>query len=144
MALFCTKHRAGPLDVWYDCDDCCQGDKAEAITHIRRMKCADYKALRLCRWCASHKCWSGEEKCTRARVQTEYGVAREIDVIAAKRLFDDATKSRIGRTVAVQRAKHLEKVSPVAAALLKGWMQKWNTSYRGLSSEEIPDTDDEF
>ena len=77
-------------------------------------------------------------------VMTEYGVAREIDVIAAKRLFDDAIKSRIERAVAVQRAKHLEKISPVAAALLKGWMQKWNTSYRGLSSEEIPDTDDEF
>ena len=77
-------------------------------------------------------------------VMTEYGVAREIDVIAAKRLFDDAIKSRIGKKVAVQRAKHLEKISPVAAALLKDWMHKWNTSYRGLSSEEIPDTDDEF
>lgn len=77
-------------------------------------------------------------------VMTEYGVAREIDVIAAKRLFDDAIKSRIERAVAVQRAKHLEKISPVAAALLKGWMQKWNDSYRGLTAEEIPDTDDEF
>ena len=77
-------------------------------------------------------------------VMTEYGVAREIDVIAAKRLFDDATKSRIERAVAIQRAKHLEKISPVAAALLKGWMQKWNNSYRGLTAEEIPDTDDEF
>ena len=77
-------------------------------------------------------------------VMTEYGVAREIDVIAAKRLFDDAIKSRIERAVAVQRAKHLEKISPVAAALLKGWMHKWNTSYRGLDVEEIPDTDSEF
>ena len=77
-------------------------------------------------------------------VMTEYGVAREIDVIAAQRLFDDAIKSRIGKKVAVQRAKHLEKISPVAAALLKDWMQKWNNSYRGLRAEEIPDTDDEF
>ena len=77
-------------------------------------------------------------------IMTEYGVAREIDVIAAKRLFDDAIKSRIERAVAVQRAKHLEKISPVAAALLKDWMHKWNTSYRGLRAEEIPDTDDEF
>ena len=77
-------------------------------------------------------------------VMTEYGVAREIDVTAARRLFDDAIKSRIERAVAIQRAKHLGKISPVAAALLKGWMQKWNTSYRGLTSEEIPDTDDEF
>ena len=77
-------------------------------------------------------------------VMTEYGVAREIDVIAARRLFDDAIKSRIERAVAVQRAKHLEKISPVAAALLKDWMHKWNNSYRGLTAEEIPDTDDEF
>ena len=77
-------------------------------------------------------------------VMTEYGVAREIDVIAAKRLFDDAINSRIGKKVAVQRAKHLEKISPVAAALLKDWMQKWNNSYRGLTAEEVPLTDDEF
>ena len=77
-------------------------------------------------------------------VMTEYGVARAIDVIAAKRLFDDAIGGTIEKNVAVLRAKRLEKVSPVAAALLKGWMQKWNTSYRGLTAEEIPDTDDEF
>ena len=77
-------------------------------------------------------------------VMTEYGVAREIDVIAAKRLFDDAIGGTFEKNVAVLRAKRLEKVSPVAAALLKGWMQKWNTSYRGLTAEEIPDTDDEF
>ena len=75
---------------------------------------------------------------------TEYGVAREIDVIAARRLFDDASNSMVEKRVAVQRAKHLEKVSPVAAALLKDWMHKWNNSYRGLTAEEIPDTDDEF
>jgi hypothetical protein len=77
-------------------------------------------------------------------VMTEYGVAREIDVIAARRLFDDAIKSMVEKKVAIQRAKHLEKISPVAAALLKGWMQKWNNSYRGLTAEEIPDTDDDF
>ena len=77
-------------------------------------------------------------------VMTEYGVAREIDVIAARRLFDDAIKSMVEKKVAIQRAKHLEKISPVAAALLKDWMQKWNNSYRGLTAEEIPDTDDEF
>ena len=77
-------------------------------------------------------------------VMTEYGVAREIDVTAARRLFDDASNSMVEKRVAVQRAKHLEKISPVAAALLKDWMHKWNNSYRGLTAEEIPDTDDEF
>ncbi len=24
QTLFCTKHQQGPLDVWYDCDECCQ------------------------------------------------------------------------------------------------------------------------
>ena len=77
-------------------------------------------------------------------VMTECGVAREIDVIAAKRLFDDAIKGRVEKKVAVQRAKHLEKVSPVAAALLRDWMQKWNDCYRGLTADEVPDTDDEY
>ena len=54
MALFCTRHREGPLDVWYDCDACCQEDnKEESVKHIRKMTCADHKALRICR--------SGEE-----------------------------------------------------------------------------------
>ena len=77
-------------------------------------------------------------------IMTEHGVAQEIHLIAAKRLFDDAIKSMVEKRLAVQRAKHLEKISPVAAALLKGWMQKWNNSYRGLTAEEIPDTDDDF
>ena len=77
-------------------------------------------------------------------VMTECGVAREIDVIAAKRLFDDAIKGRVGKKVAAQRARNLEKISPAAAALLKRWMQKWNTSYRFLTAEEMPLTDDEY
>ena len=75
---------------------------------------------------------------------TEYGVAQEIHLIAAKRLFDDAIKRMIEKKVAVQRAKRLEKISPAAAALLKDWMQKWNDSCRGLTAEESPDTDDEY
>ena len=77
-------------------------------------------------------------------VTTEYGVAREIHLIAAKRLFDDAIKRMIEKRVAVQRAQRLEKISPVAAALLKDWIKKWNDSCRGLTAEEVPDTDDEF
>ena len=77
-------------------------------------------------------------------VMTEYGVAREIHLIAAKRLFDDAVKRMIEKRVAVQRAQRLEKISPVAAALLKDWIKKWNDSCRGLTAEEVPDTDDEF
>ena len=77
-------------------------------------------------------------------IMTEYGVVREIHIIAAKRLYDDAVKRMIEKKVAVQRAKRLEKISPAAAALLKDWMKKWNESCRGLTAEEIPDTDDEF
>ena len=77
-------------------------------------------------------------------VMTEYGIAREIHLIAAKRLFDDAVKRMIEKKVAVQRAKRLEKVSPAAAALLKDWVKQWNDSCRGLRSDEVPDTDDEF
>ena len=33
--LFCTRHLQGPLDVWYDCDECCQGSKEEALRHVR-------------------------------------------------------------------------------------------------------------
>ena len=77
-------------------------------------------------------------------VMTEHGVAQEIHLIAAKRLFDDAVKRMIEKRVAVQRAKRLEKISPAAAALLEDWIQKWNDSCRGLTAEEVPDTDDEL
>ena len=77
-------------------------------------------------------------------VMTEYGMAREVHLHAAKRLFDDAVKRMVGKRVAVQRAKRLEKISPAAAALLKDWIKKWNNSCRGLTTEEVPDTDDEF
>ena len=77
-------------------------------------------------------------------IMTEHGVAREIHFIAAKRLFDDAIKRMIEKRVAVQRAQRLEKISPVAAALLKDWVKQWNDSCRGLTAEEVPLTDDEF
>ena len=78
---------------------------------------------------------------------------KEIHVIAAKRLFDDAIGRMIEKRAffggaeplqAVQRAKRLEKISPAAAALLKDWIKQWNASCRGLTPEEVPDTDDEF
>ena len=69
---------------------------------------------------------------------------KEIHVIAAKRLFDDAVKRMIEKKVPVQRAKRLEKISPAAAALLKDWIKQWNESCRGLSPEEMPLTDDEL
>ena len=69
---------------------------------------------------------------------------KEIHVLAAKRLFDDAVRRMIDKKVAVQRAKRLEKISPAAAALLKDWIKQWNDSCRGLTAEEIPLTDDEF
>ena len=77
-------------------------------------------------------------------VMTDHGMAQEIHLIAAKRLFDDAVKRMIEKKVAIQRAKRLEKISPVAAAMLKDWVKQWNKSCEGLTASEIPDTDDEF
>ena len=123
MALFCRRHHEGPLDVWYDCDACCQeDDKEESVKHIRKMTCADHKALRICR----------------------SGVVQEIHLVAARRLFNDSIKGRIEKNVAVLRAKRLEKISPAASALLKDWIKQWTESYRGLTAEEVPDTDDEY
>ena len=62
---------------------------------------------------------------------------------AAQRLFDDATGGKLTTQLAVQRAKHLEDVSPRAAAMLWHHLQEWR-SRRGLSAEEAPLTDDEF
>ena len=45
--------------------------------------------------------------------------------------------------LAVQSAKHLEHVSPSAAAMLWHQLQEWR-SRRGLSADEVPLTDDEF
>ena len=67
---------------------------------------------------------------------------KEIHILAAKRLFDDAVRRMIDKKVAVQRAKRLEKISPGAGALLRGWLKQWNESRRGLTAE-VPDTDEE-
>ena len=69
---------------------------------------------------------------------------KEIHVIAAKRLFDDAIACTIEKREAVQRAERLEKISPAAAGLLKDWIKEWKESCRGLTAEEVPDTDDEY
>ena len=75
---------------------------------------------------------------------TEYGVAREIDIRAAKTIFDDSVKRAIERQVLVQRAKKIEALCPAAGMLLRKWMTAWNKSCAGLKAEEVPDTDDEF
>ena len=75
---------------------------------------------------------------------TEYGIAREIHVLAAERIFDDMVKRSIERQVLAQRAERSESLSPAAGMLLRDWMQAWNKSCEGLKAEEVPDTDDEF
>ena len=77
-------------------------------------------------------------------VMTEYGIAREIHVLAAKRIFDDMVKRSIERQVLAQRAKRIESLSPAAGMLLRDWMQAWNKSCEGLKPGDVPDTDDEF
>ena len=75
---------------------------------------------------------------------TEFGVAREIHVTAAKRIFDDMVRRSIERQVLAQRAKKIEKLSTASGALLRKWIGEWNKSCEGLKPQEIPDTDDEF
>ena len=77
-------------------------------------------------------------------IQTEYGIAREIHVVAARRIFDDMVKRSIERQVLIQRATKIESLSPPAGKLLRKWMQMWNKSCEGLKAGEAPDTDDEF
>ena len=45
--LWCTKHMEGPLDVWYDCFECGQGTKEEALKHVRWMDKKEIKELSL-------------------------------------------------------------------------------------------------
>ena len=75
---------------------------------------------------------------------TEFGVCREVHLLAAKRIFDDIIKRSIERQVLIQRAKKIEALSPAAGSLLRTWIQNWNDSCKHLTPEEIPDTDDEF
>ena len=77
-------------------------------------------------------------------VMTEYGVARQIHVTAAKRIFDDMVRRSIERQVLSQRAKKIETLSPAAGMLLRKWMTAWNKSCEGLTVDQVPDTDDEF
>ena len=77
-------------------------------------------------------------------VQTEYGMAREQHIAAARRIFDDMVKRSIERQVLIQRATKIESLSPPAGKLLRKWMQIWNKSCEGLKPTEIPDTDDEY
>ncbi len=43
--LYCTKHMEGPLDVWYDCFECGQGSKEEALKHVRWLYKKQLKGL---------------------------------------------------------------------------------------------------
>ena len=77
-------------------------------------------------------------------VQTEYGMAREQHIAAARRIFDSMVQRSIERQVLIQRAKRIESLSPAAGMLLRKWMQMWNKSCEGLKAGESPDTDDEY
>ena len=77
-------------------------------------------------------------------VQTKYGIAREIHVLAARRIFDDMVKRSIEKQVLIQRAKKIESLSPASGMLLRDWMERWNKSCEYLKSEDVPLTDDEF
>ena len=77
-------------------------------------------------------------------INTEYGEARQVHIIAAKRIFDDMVKRAVERQILTSRAKRIEALSPAAGSLLRTWIQNWNDSCKGLAPEEIPDTDSDF
>ena len=77
-------------------------------------------------------------------IQTPYGVAREIHLVAAKRIYQDMVKRAIERQVLTARAKRIEALSPAAGMLLRDWMNAWNKSCEYLKPDQIPDTDDDF
>ena len=77
-------------------------------------------------------------------VNTEFGEARQVHILAAKRIFDDMVKRAVEQQVLAQRAKKIEALSPAAGSLLRLWILNWNDSCKGLATEDIPDTDDEF
>ena len=77
-------------------------------------------------------------------VNTEYGEARQVHIIAAKRLFDDMVARAVERQILTSRAKRIEALSPAAGSLLRKWIVDWNKSCKGLAPEEVPDTDSDF
>ncbi len=36
-AGFCILHTQGPLDVWYDCTECCKGSREDALLYWQWM-----------------------------------------------------------------------------------------------------------
>ena len=56
---------------------------------------------------------------------TEFGMAREIHVIAARRTFEDAVEQAVGRQELIQNAKRIQKLSPVAGMLLCKWVKDY-------------------
>ena len=77
-------------------------------------------------------------------VMAEFGVAREIQLIANKRIFDDMVKRSIERHFLTQRAKIIEKSFPASGGLLQQRIENWNKFCAGLKPKEVPDTDEEF
>ena len=77
-------------------------------------------------------------------VNTEFGEARQVHILAAKRIFDDMVKRSIERQVLASRAKRIEALSPAAGSLLRTWIQNWNDSCKHLAPEDIPDTDSDY
>ena len=153
MALYCTRHYSGPLDVWYDCTDCCRGDKEEALMYIRRMICPDYQRIRTCDWCGSHCCWNGENQCSQPafkpphaiyfniqrgqqnyqplensrtmNVMAEFGPAEQKHLDEAKQIFHDIIESGDVNHINVNKGLRLERQSPAAGQLLWKWMHDY-------------------
>ena len=70
---------------------------------------------------------------------TPWGGVREAHIAAAQSLYNDLLRRSIGIELALARARHLQKVSPAAAALLEFWIWAINvkrTSWADLLEEE--------
>ncbi len=72
-------------------------------------------------------------------LDTPWGVVREAHLAAANSLYADLLRRRVGIEIALARARHLQHVSPPAAALLEFWIWAINakrTSWADLLEEE--------
>ena len=72
-------------------------------------------------------------------LDTPWGAVREAHIAAAQSLYNDLLRRSIGTELALARARHLQKVSPAAAALLEFWIWAINvkrTSWADLLEEE--------
>ena len=54
---------------------------------------------------------------------TPYGYVRKNHLHAAYNLYKDVLQRRVGPQLALERARHLQRISPATAAILQFWLE---------------------